>query len=154
MKKAYHNLTSRCEHSTWTFVLETTGLLWNSAHAARSQTMHYSIIILRCQSHPIAKQFPHLVYSQPANILAMIFRLQSLRFARSLPPVKPKSGTGTSEEWAAAALAAVCAFLRSLYGERSCEINILDKFHAEMIFEPGRAAANTTTPCVCTDVER
>lgn len=69
------------------------------------------------------------------------------------PPfsAEPKSGTGTSYEWAWAALAATCTHLNSLYGDASCRTDG-DHVGASMIFEPGSASAFSR--CSCINVER
>ena len=69
---------------------------------------------------------------------------------------EPKSGTGTSGEWAVGGLRGTCAYLQSLYGEASCRI-VMDpdeRFHQEIVFEPGSMPVDPNAICSCSDVTR
>lgn len=67
---------------------------------------------------------------------------------------EPKSGTGTSGEWAWGGLVGACIYLRSLYGEASCRVNQVRGYHKEIVFEPRWTTAEEAAPCSCDDVTR
>lgn len=73
---------------------------------------------------------------------------------------EPKSGTGTSEEWAWGALASTCAYLNTLYGGEACRTTAYGttlggryEYH-DMIFEPHMASLSGPRPCPCKNIER